>query len=51
MKLNIFKTILVKMANNILNRQEDWIILARRRYSQLSLAKKKDNITPLTETF
>ncbi len=50
MKLNIFKNILVKMANNILNRQEDWIILARRRYAQSSLSKKKGNITPLTET-
>ncbi len=49
MKLNIFKTILVKMSNNILNRQEDWILLARRRYAQSSLSKKKGNSTPLTE--
>lgn len=51
MNLNNIKHILSKMANKMRNKQqEDWIILARRRYANSSLAKKMDNMTPLTET-
>ena len=51
MNLNNVKHILIKIANKLLNaNQEDWIVSARRRYANSSLEKKKDNMTPLTET-